>query len=227
MLTRPLRAVLLAALFCASVAAFGQACSFQPSVQVAGPERPDNLWQFANWVKVWRMTDDSIVVGVPRLYYREGAFWIGLQTLEPAAWGGTCPQPGETMIAACAYTEAANTTAQRGFYSIGSIVVTAGGITTGSETMQEVPPVSVAVDAGTVTVTWSAVPSQPEVTGYQLVRSADGLATWTSVGALTTGTTAADAPGSGSWWYAVKVAFLSTPVQQYSPHGLAAQAAIP
>ena len=60
-----------------------------------------------------------------------------------------------------------------------------------------------------------------------MVRSADGLAGWTAVGTVTTDLSATDAPGSGTWYYAVEVAYLGTPTQQLSPHGLAASVVVP
>lgn len=195
------------------------------SFAVLGPEAHNNLWQFAS-VRGWSTVASTSHPGGhnhARLVF-EGPYY-GVAD-NPCQFGLSTPD-GTTLLVVAEYASDQNTPAQRAYFAAASFPATHPAPTIPDATMREVPPALASHDAGTVTVSWSAVPSQAEVTGYQVVRSADGVAGWTNVGAVTTQTSATDSPGTGTWFYAVEVAYLGVPTQQVSPHGLAAGVTVP
>lgn len=192
---------------------------------VAGPEAHSNLWQFA-YVRGWQAAASTSYPGLHnhgRLVFNSGYFFVEDNA---CAYGITAPT-GQVLVVVAEYVEGPNTVDQRAFYAAASFAATAEVAEIPAVIMREVPPASAVKNGVTVTISWSAVPSQPEVVGYQVVRSADGIAGWTNVGTVTTDLSVTDVPGIGTWYYAVEVAYSGTPTQQLSPHGLAAMVTVP
>lgn len=196
------------------------------SFNVLGPEAHDNLWQFAD-VRGWKATASTSYPGghnhARMVYYVEDNLYA---VSDNACQLGLSKNDGATGVCVVEYTAGENTTAQRAFVAAVSWVNT-DPITIAQATMRQVPVAAAANNAGTVTVTWTDLPTQAEIIGYRVVRSADGLASWATVADVAVGAqTAPDTPGAGTWYYAVQIRYLGTPTQQVSPHGLAAQVTV-
>lgn len=197
------------------------------SFTVLGPELHDNLWQFAS-VRGWPSTASTTSFAGghnhARLLFQGTQFGVADT---PCAYGLSGPD-GTTLVIVAEYSEDPNTTAQRGFYAAASFVTANPAPAISNATMREVPPVTAVNNAGTITVAWTEPPAQPEIIGYRVVRSADGIAGWTTVGDVATGVTSQpDTPGTGTWHYALQLRYLGSPVQQVSPHGLSASVTVP
>lgn len=224
-----MRRLLLALALLAVATAAGAQCTDWGvyRFKVTGPQDPTNLWQFAE-CRYW----DSVASGTvadggvhTRLQYRaDDGFFYAYQGLCNTTWNGL------TVIFVAEYTSGENLATQRAYFAAGNILpVTYGSGAMTNRTMVEVPVAAAVNDAGTVTVTWTGVAAQDEVLGYRVVRSPDGLADWTAVGTDPAwGTdTDTDAPGAGTWYYAVQIRYAGTPTQQVSPHGLSASVVVP
>jgi hypothetical protein len=197
--------------------------------RVLGPEAHDNLWQFAT-VRGWNPASSATVYdggghSHGRLSYAEGYFGLADS---PCNYGLVKPD-GSTLCIACEYVSGANTSVQRAYFAVRSHVTADPAPTIADVTMREVPHVTAVNDAGSVTVAWTEPPSQSEVVGYRVVRSADGLATWATVIDKPTGQTSAiDNPGSGTWYYALQIIYANDGTNKVvSPHGLAASVVVP
>jgi len=212
-----------------SLAVSGQAtCAIGSgiSVQLVDVERPSNLYQFMYPCQVWPKTASGTIL--PWVTYPEydsdtNTFWLmTYYSLEKVHWGGTCPSAGTEVIAVCDYAENSGTLTQKAYYAARLIVVStkfAVGTATG---VLEVPHVTLSQAVpGTIDITWEAIPANTAVAGYRLVRSADGLTNWTTVGD-TTNLTLSDAPGAGTWHYALEIRYQGTPDTHVSNHGLSA-----
>lgn len=198
------------------------------TIKILGPEANDVLWHRAEYLGFWRGNNSGTVLDASygALHYQQGYFYSSLGGVTLSHWGGQCPAEGVECIAAVSYWDNENTVTQRAWYAVESYLAVVG-IAQAEATMREVPQPAAAVESGTVTLTWAACP-ETEITGYQVVRSADGLANWTNVGSIVTDPTQTDTPGQGAWYYALLVRFKGTPADRMSPkHGLAVQAVVP
>jgi len=195
--------------------------------KVLGPELHDNLWQFAS-VRGWKAA--SSATSYPgrhnhaRMYFDGAHFAVE----ESCCNLGIITPDGSTLVVVAEYTSGANTTGQRAYYAAASLVAT-DPIVIADKTMYEVPPVAAVNAAGTVTVSWTEPASQSEVVGYRVVRSADGLASWSTIVDKATGqTSGTDAPGSGTFFYALQIIYQNDGTNKVvSPHGLSASVTIP
>jgi len=193
-------------------------------VQVLGPENPQNLWQFATcrfWVAS-RSNQAFSGMNHGRLVWDENAGYWGMAEDACRTWSLGSGDSAVTLIAVAEYTEGVNTAAQRAFYAAASSLP---GGSPSPAPMREVPQAGAFVQGTTVTVTWTAVPGQPEVAGYRVVRSPNGLAGWVEIG-TTVQTSFQDTRNNGTWYYAAEILYAGTPVQRSSPHGLSAMVAI-
>lgn len=194
---------------------------------VIGPELHDNLWQFAairGWKAAASITSYAGGHNHARLVWG-GSHYAVADT--SCAYGLSAPD-GTTLVIVAEYTADANTTAQRGYIAAASFVAT-DPIVIADATMREVPPVVAVVDAGTVQAVWTPLPTQTQIVGYRLVRSADGLASWTTVTDVAADVgTANDTPASGTYYYAVQVIYQNDGInKQVSPHGASWQVVVP
>ena len=198
------------------------------SFKVVGPEAHDNLWQFAT-VRGWRalasLTSATGSHNHGRLVYNGTQYGV---SDSPCVYGLAMPD-GSTLVIVAEYVSDPNTTAQRGFVAAASFAATDPAPPIPDATMREVPPASAANSLGTITVTWTDLPAQPEIVGYRVVRSADGIAGWTTVADVAAGVASrTDTPGPGTFYYAVEIIYLNDGTnKQVSPHGLAAVVTIP
>lgn len=201
------------------------------SVPLIGVEDPTNLYQFMTPCKVWLSAASGTVLPMVGQVYpvyscETGTFYIRTyDSIDKTYYGGTCPTSGTEVVAVCDYAEGSGTTAQRGYY-VARVVALNSQFPVGTAVgVVEVPPVTAVNNAGTVTITWSAVPSNTAVAGYRVVRSADGITDWSTVGD-TTDLSKTDTPGAGTWYYAVLIRYTGTPTTYVSNHGLAASVVV-
>lgn len=196
---------------------------------VLGPENPANLWQFAT-VRGWKASASATVYPAShnhgRLLYTPELNEYAVDD-SPCNFGLASPN-GSTIVLAAEYVSDSGTVAQRAYIAAVSF---AASLTPApaTATMAEVPPAAATRAAGTVTVTWADLPSQAAITGYRVVRSADGIAGWSTVADVLPGAqTAQDTPGSGTWYYAAEAIYLNDGTNKVvSPHGLAAAVIVP
>ncbi|MEW5763687.1 MAG: hypothetical protein ACOYXN_00550 [Acidobacteriota bacterium] len=200
-------------------------------LEVLGPEDPTNLWQQAGYVSFWLSSDATVAVGGSQgaLHYANGHFSSCLSGVANTSWpGGVCPDEGAEIVGAVLYWSDENTLDQRAFFAVGTLLASAS-VAEGTCTMREVPEPTATVDAGIVTLTWSAPPEAAAglVTGYQLQRSADGIS-FANVGSVVTAPTTTDTPGPGTWHYALKLRFKGTGYDRMTPkRGHAVQVVVP
>lgn len=192
-------------------------------IPLTGLDDPTNLYQFAYPCYIYKYSASDIVIqNNIRPTYNGGQAGFGLcsKILEAVDYGGTCPTSGLQVVGICDFTTDTGTVEQRAYYSARILTITTAEVTGDPVEMVEVPSVAVSAAGGTVTISWSAVPQNMAVAGYRVVRSSDGI-NWTTV-QDTTELSIQDSPGTGTWYYALKIRYAGTPVTYTSGHGLLA-----
>lgn len=198
------------------------------SVPLPGLDDPTNLFQFAYPCYFYKYSASGTVIQTnirPTYISETDGFHMVSKTLESVDYGGTCPTSGTQVVAVCDYVENSGTLDQRAYYAARILTITSSEVIGTTIAMVEVPPVNVSAVGDTVTISWSAVPSNAAVAGYRVVRSADGLSNWVTVGD-TTDTSKQDEPGAGTWYYALQIRYAGSPVTYLSSHGLVASITI-
>ncbi len=187
---------------------------------VSGPELPSNLWQFAS-VRGWQAAASTVAYTGGFNHGR--LYWDGTQygvADSPCDFGLSTPD-GSTLVVVAEYTAEANLVTQRAYVAAASFAATNPAPAISMTTMREVPPAVAVNNAGAIQVSWAPLPSQAEIVGYRLVRSSDGLASWTTVSDNASGASSAtDTQTTGTYYYAIQVIYLNdTTHKQVSPHG--------
>ena len=200
--------------------------------RVLGPELHDNLWQFATvrgWQALASATTYAGTKNHARMQYTGSTYAVS----DTSCGYGLSSPDGTELVIVAEYASDPNTTSQRAYIAAAAFAAALapdGMIAPIPDaTMREVPPATTSNALGTITVTWTDLPAQPEIVGYRVVRSADGIAGWTTVADVATGAgSATDTPGPGTFYYALEAIYLNDGTnKQVSPHGLASMVAIP
>jgi len=226
------RSVRLGIILCAlSLSAAAQMCQYGSSYNLPfiGVEDPTVLYQFAYPCNSWLMTASGTTPWTnarPIYNSEDNSFAFAVEdSLGKSAYGGTCPASGTEVVVACNYAEGSGTVNQRAWYAAGVIALTESIPTGDGVAFVEVPPATAVNVAGTVTITWAAVPANTAVAGYRVQRSADGITDWATVGD-TTDLTINDTPGAGTWYYSVVIRYAGSPTTYVSEHGLVASVVV-